>query len=383
MTDDFVMVLNGAEHPVCLGDFHRTADEGLEGWCWYPDEPEERAIVEFLVNGEVVRAARATRFLQNRRALGTGDGYCGFWFPIPSEIQRGDTRSVLEVRERRFQQVFGRVVFGSVDRAQEIRLDGVDDSLQAIGSAINSLAQVPDFGSQLKELGRTLLHLATRPHERGRTRIPGLTACLDRIATVPAVDLGWSPNPHVSIIVPPPAADIVGLAATLRDASHALAALGAEFILLDDGASPLTAFLPTRLRYLHLIRMVATERTGGSLNAAAAIARGSLLAFAHPGGPHPAGLSEAVIAAGHGSLDLDIPAAAIPAPKNSKTQLHRLRCIVRKEHFIAMGGFDPGLEEAAMWLDIVDKANALRLQVRAWAPPVDPRLMRSPVTDHA
>lgn len=382
MIEYALMTHSDATSPACLGEFHLTSDEGLEGWCWYPDLPDERAVVELLINGDVIRAARATRFLQNRRELGMGDGYCGFWFPIPSEIDREQVRTVLEVRERRFQQIFGRVAFGSTDGTREMRLETVRVALATINGTLDGMARAPRFSDSLKELGQTLLHLATRPHDRAKPRVPGLAACLERVTAVPAADLGWSPAPLVSIIVPPPTDDLVDLATTLRDASRALASLGAEFILLDDGALPLTALLPTRLRHLQLLRTDTAACRGSSLNAAVAIARGSFLAFAHPGGPNPAGLSEAVRETRPGILDLDSAVIARRALAGAKPQLHRLRCLVGREDFIAMGGFDPGLEEEAMWLDIIAKAGALGMHVHIWEAPLSPRLLQPQVAGH-
>ena len=373
----------GATSPTCAGEFHLTSDDGLEGWCWYPDQPEERAAVELLVDGKVVRAARATRFLQNRRDLGTGDGYCGFWFPLPSEIGREGVRTILEVRERRSQQIFGRVVFGSNDRAQHLRLDAVEAALTAAGDTLQQLPRTPAFSSQLQELSQILLHLATRPHDRAQPQTPGLAACLERIAFVPASDLGWSPAPHVSVIVPSPASDVAGLAATLRDASRALAGLGAELILLDDGALPMAALLPTRLRHLQLVRTPPASRPGAApgsaLNAAAAVARGAFLAVTQPGGPSPAGLREAAADAAQGTLGLE---AAGSDPEHADFRRHRLCCLVSREDLFAMGGFDPVLREEAMWSDLAAKAEALGMQVRRWTAPSPQRLLQPQAAHH-
>ncbi len=354
-----------------IGELHLDIEGCLEGWCWYPDQPDTRATVELLLDGDVVRVVRATRLRPALRDLGMGDGHYGFRFLLPVVVSPRGPRTVLELRERRLGTTVGRIVLGSGDPAREGRLDVAASVLATIAGTIDGFDLDQDRSAIIEGLGRTLLHLAARSPGQRAFGLPGLQAGLHRLADLPSADLGWCTSPQLSVIVPA-AGDIRDIAARLRGAIRMLRGVRTEFLLLDDGSVPLAMLLPTLLRGLRLVRTPPLSQSGASLNAAAAAARGEILAFARPGGPGLADLPRAAELP-PGALGLDASLATVngvPGPARH----HGLDCVVSRADLAAMGGFDPVYDRDALWDDLLAKAEALDLIVTTWEAPPRARL---------
>jgi hypothetical protein len=302
-----------------------------------------------------------------------GDGYCGFWFPFSSTSLTDEVLTVLEIREKRFDVVLGRIILGRDDKAKTRRLDAAESALASADRIIDGACVNSSLVHSMNDLGQTLLYLSGRARDKRRLGVPGLQACLEQIGEIPALDLGWEAVPRFSLIIRADG-DIAELAGRIRALARALEKFGAEFILLDDGTSPLAALLPTRLRHLGLVPIVRSDRPGIALNAAAAAARGAFLAYARRGGPRPAHLRGALERASKGKLDIDANIA--PALKAEVADLarHGLTCIVSREDFAALGGFEPLRPENEMWTNFLAKAKALDLKIAPWAAPQPGRL---------
>ena len=352
--------------PSVIGELYFDVNRGLEGWCSYPDQPGTRATVELLRNGEVVRASRATH-LRDELHDHMGDRHCGFWFPLPAGIVMDGPRIVLEARERRLGTIFGRIVLGNNAQAME-RLDAVAATQRVTADALAN----PNFdiAAILGALGHTLMHLSSRPPKQRKLGLPGLQACLEQIADIPPADFGWCSNPRLTLVVPA-TGNLKALAARLSYAARLLHRIDLEILLLDDGADPLVALLPTRLRGLVLIHTYSLAGLGGLLNAAVMTARGKVLAFARPGGPGLANLLEAIDLA-PGTIGFD--SRLISSPTVETTQNHLLQCLVYRSDVAAMGGFDPIEEGDALWNDLLGKAAAMGLVVTTWSAPQSARI---------
>lgn len=351
--------------PTAVGELHRDADGALHGWCWYPDQPMLRATVDLVRDREPVRAVRATRLRSELRERGMGDGHCGFWFPQPPGISTDGPRVVLEVRERRLGLTIGRIVVGSYDAELEGRLGAATTGVARVAAALDGLRPGPDAAVILGTLGRTLLHLAGRPRGQRGLGPPGLQACLQQVAQIPVADLAWCARPRLSVIVTA-TDDLPKLASRIKGAAHVLRPADPEFLLIDDGCVPLAALLPTRLRGLMLVRVPAWSGRGAALNAAAAAARGEILAIVRPGGPGLAGMGGCSIDPGLVGLDAGlVPGLVAPGP----LRRNGLHCLIRRVDLADMGGFDPWADEAGMWADILQKAQALGLSLSTWSTP--------------
>ena len=364
--------------PACLGQTVLSFEGQLDGWCWYPDQPTERAVVEVLVNGKVVQAYKAARLRIDLRDLDMGDGYCGFFLPMPQLKALHGMRTVIEVRERRLGQIIGRIILdGDETNPSAPRMERQAAAMDALSAQLAKLADSlsPICATAFEELGRTLSHLSRHPLKRASpSRHTSLAACHDRLTTLPRLDLGWCPAPRISVILSaPPSYDSAELVALLSETAAVLHPLGVEFILLDHGTASLTALLATRVKHLAVVQTNPALGLGSAFNAAALSARGNWLAFADTAQLGTAHLAEACQDTQDDMVYLAIPGlvqADIPMP------LHGLQCLLSRVSFMAIGGFDPTLETTAMWVDMRDKATMLGKRVLTWATPRQARPLR-------
>jgi hypothetical protein len=354
-----------------------STDGKWEGWCWYPDQPLERAVVEVFVGSRSIRAVRAARLRTDIRDLGMGDGYCGFQLPFPPK-EHLSGHSFVEVRERRFGRVIGRVVVGEDGqlKAKESRLRSAADALCVADGELNRLSgRVRQRAEPLEELGALLSHLS---EHRARTpmdssQMSAWAVGRARMTAVPPADLGCCPQPRVTMVVCAShggnACDVAALSAELRAAALTLRQVGAEFILVDDGAASLASLLPTRLRHLRVVRSIPDAALGTRLNAAVLASRGTWLAFARPGAIGIAQLLEVVMEAVDGTCHIEIAATKLePVSRH-----HRLKALVTRNALHDMGGFDPQLDDPALWSDLLDRATLIGQRIVKWNSPKEPR----------
>jgi hypothetical protein len=346
---------------------HLSGDGAVDGWCFYPDRPEERALVELVANGRVIGTMLATRLCVDRRDLGMGDGHYGFSFPF-SPPGTDDERVIVEVREKRFATVIGRLILGGDDPARTRRLEAIFSSLSAVDQVLSPLRADSTISDSMKTLGRTLIYLAGRPKDKRSLRLPGLQAGLADILEIPAMDLGWHPEPRFSIVIPAEV-DTAALANSIRTVAHALKGVGAEYFLIDNGEQGFATLLPTRLRGLNLIRVASSASLGAAFNAAAAAARGKFLIFARRGGPRPADLQNALDCVKSGEVGIDTDLAPEERTNTAGLVRHALQCTVSREDFAALGGFESLPSEAQAWRFFVAKARALGLKIAPWMSP--------------
>ncbi|WP_234732281.1 hypothetical protein [Acidocella facilis] len=69
------------------GEAHCDADWVLHGWCWNPATPSVRLTAELTIRGVMVRSVLASRFREDLRDRGVGDGYYAFNIIIPQEAR--------------------------------------------------------------------------------------------------------------------------------------------------------------------------------------------------------------------------------------------------------------------------------------------------------
>src|SRR6476620_6139153 len=132
--------------PACIGQAHLLFERNIDGWCWYPDQPGERALVDVLVNGRIVAATKAAQMRTDLRELEGCDGYCGFSVSLGDVAAMPEGEVIVEVRERRLQQTIGRILRPEVfvDPQLETRLQRVKVMLDTISGGIDG-ATAKDF----------------------------------------------------------------------------------------------------------------------------------------------------------------------------------------------------------------------------------------------
>lgn len=346
-----------------IGDLVLGVYGGLEGWCRYANHPDRRATVELLCNGESVRVCEAVRFRSDQRDLGAGDGYCGFWFILSDEIMLKGQHYVYEAREQEQGTIIGRVTVGRGDTSIEKDLLKECNFTNLLEEKI-SRQKTTNFASEaFSLLGKALLYKA-RNSQRGQPielTIP--KACAQEALDVQAADLRWHPNPRVSLIVTADS-DTEDLIKRLRLAAYALRRTTSEIIIVDDGSSPLIALLPSRLRGLVVVRTAPCVARGSRMNAAAAVARGDIMAFARLGGPSPADL-ETVADLPSNTLAFDANLGFHGTERQTHLR-HGLDCVVSRADFYSCGGFDPLEDGKSLWIDLFHKASAIGLALKPW-----------------
>ncbi len=203
-----------------LGDLRERADGGFDGWCWAPDRPGERLVVDLLVNDTVAVSMVAGLFRPDLLPLGCGDGHHGFSLRLPPDHVPAGEECLISARERRSRQVFGRVL-----RAGP-------------GLAPPGAARLAEAAAAVEALWRDLAPLRTAAGPAGRLRaafgrLAGELAALERPAAscVPGVA-----NPALTLVLPAPAA--AGHRAAL---APALAEIGADIVPADPAATPQAA----------------------------------------------------------------------------------------------------------------------------------------------
>ena len=92
--------------------FKLASDGVLQGWCWNPNRPAERLVVEILINERIVSAFVASRFREDLPGRNIGDGYYGFITTIAKSLLDAGDDFVISARERSSAYCFWRQVRG-------------------------------------------------------------------------------------------------------------------------------------------------------------------------------------------------------------------------------------------------------------------------------
>ncbi|WP_298214114.1 hypothetical protein [Acidocella sp.] len=74
------------------------------GWAWFEQDPERRADIEFLINGEVAGSAIADRHRPDVEQAGRGDGRYGFAWPLAFAALPVAEEIVISARDRASRQ---------------------------------------------------------------------------------------------------------------------------------------------------------------------------------------------------------------------------------------------------------------------------------------
>jgi hypothetical protein len=83
-----------------IGEVEIDRDGVLSGWCFSPARPAERVTIEILVNQSVVTTLVASRFREDLRNRGIGDGYHGFSVTLTKQIDAIASGGIVSAREK-------------------------------------------------------------------------------------------------------------------------------------------------------------------------------------------------------------------------------------------------------------------------------------------
>jgi hypothetical protein len=341
------------------GDLYLRADGALDGWCYAPDRPDERLVVELLVNDRVAVSMVAAMFRRDLLLRGCGDGYHGFLVRLPPNFPPAANECLITARERRSQRVFGRLLRPG-PRAEEARLARLADEAAGLAAALGDLRARRAEGSRAAPLRVALGALACE-----------LDPTVSRRALVlPPVE---APRLTLGLIV----ADVATALRQIRALAPALADIGGEIVAIDPAGT--AALLPARVRNLGYLQ--APGEPAAALRAAAETGRGAWLMLA---GAAPAPSAAALLAlarglpgGGRGVLVADALLPRADAPPAATLRLpaslgFALGC--NRDLWRAAGPIDAAREPAAEALAL--RAHLLGVPLLRVAEPAARRLVR-------
>ncbi len=82
----------------CVDQITKAAK--VEGWAWYPDQPEARVEVEFLADDVVIGSAIADLSRPDLAKAGIGDGRHSFSWPLPYDVLVSPGETIISVRDK-------------------------------------------------------------------------------------------------------------------------------------------------------------------------------------------------------------------------------------------------------------------------------------------
>jgi hypothetical protein len=140
-----------------LGEAQVDPDGVISGWCYCPARPTERVSVEILINDSLATTVVASRFLEDLRSRGIGDGYYGFSVTLTRQLNRMGSTGIVRVREKDSQFCFWHWVRGdfSLPAGFEARLAGVRAGIAAAAARVPAPADW-GLGPAFASLGREL-----------------------------------------------------------------------------------------------------------------------------------------------------------------------------------------------------------------------------------
>ncbi len=157
-----------------IGEAQVDSDGVISGWCYCPARPEERVSVEILINETLAATVVASRFLEDLRNRGIGDGYYGFSVTLTRQLNRMGETGIVRAREQRSQFCFWHWVRGdfSLPAGFEARLAAATAALAAAAARLPApapLGLAPAFSA----LGRQLSGQGTdRSRPAGPSAMP-------------------------------------------------------------------------------------------------------------------------------------------------------------------------------------------------------------------
>jgi hypothetical protein len=268
------------------GDLREHVDGGFEGWCWAPDRPDARLVVDLLVNDTLATSIVAALFRRDLQARGVGDGRHGFLLRLPPNLPETNGEHIVTARERASGVVFGRILRQPGGRAPGgERIDDLSDTIAGLWRRLEGArasVEAPPAVARLRDaLGLLAGRLAARhvPRRVAGDPDPGARP---RGPTIRLPDLA---APALSLILR--ATDAEATARRIAALAPAAELAGMDVIVVDPGTDPFAALLPARARHLRYWRDTGATTRAAAINLAATVARGTRLLLLDETTPAP------------------------------------------------------------------------------------------------
>jgi len=238
------------------GEVQLAADGVLQGWSWNPKRPAERLVLEILIDDKVVSTFVASRFREDLRERGIGDGYYGFTATLPKSLLDAGHKFVISARERASGYCFWRQVRGEPSLPDEFagrfaeaqhRISRVAQSkrFQMLGTTSSTSRIV----KEMRNLGTHLLTCAQAGRHQVSPVVNARTALLRHTAQV-SLDVFRNPKVSIILIADSTCNDVLSaISAVVPN----LTAMEASLLLIDRGTHDCVALAPSLfgdLRYI-------------------------------------------------------------------------------------------------------------------------------------
>jgi hypothetical protein len=239
------------------GDAQLASDGVLQGWCWNPNRPAERLVVEILINERIVSAFVASRFREDLPGRNIGDGYYGFITTIAKSLLDAGDDFVISARERSSAYCFWRQVRGEsglpndfVSRFAEARqrLSRVAQSSHLRAQGGPSLTS--RISTELSALGMHLRMAARLDDTRHPAPIARARTTLLQQTAPRKLEIFRNPKIAVIIIADSTSSEVLS---TISAIVPTLNSLEASLLLIDRGSNSDVALAPSlfgNLRYV-------------------------------------------------------------------------------------------------------------------------------------
>jgi hypothetical protein len=335
-----------------VGEVHLDGDGVMHGWCWDSTRPAERVTVQIELDETPVVILVASRFRDDLRERGYGDGYHAFMAALTRQLAQTQHPSLVQVREQKTGICFWQKLLGEFSIPADFA-----QTLAAARGDLAALAQSP-------ALCRTAAFST-----RLQASFAACGARLHQAAPEPlAFTLPASKTPRLSVVLDA-GADATVLLTALRSAAPRLGETAAEFILTDAGENP--EILAQTAQVQNLCYLRGSANGARRRNQAADLARGGALVFLdHAQGRLAAALAslnptQLVIAPElAGAISRIAPALTQNLPQIDGPALG-LRLACPTALFRTLGGFDPAMDDGA-GLDFVDFALRAGAPMGVW-----------------
>jgi hypothetical protein len=267
-----------------------SGTDGVIGWAWYPDRPDERVEVELLVGGMPVGTTLAIKFRPDLANAGLGDGNYGFYMPLPYDVLAQPRDVIITARDRRSGQILSKpwvlrqkTVEDALSRINELENDvrllrGTIAVLERRGAqddrgAAELFKTVGDFFSEL-----AVASAAGVPPGQLRTLKSAVADVTTGLAPF-AFPVCAVPDITVFVEAAGPAAVVYQ---SLRAVQESIGSAGAEVFLLDEGLSddaPLLPLVVQNMRYARLTGVSPVARRNNAMR----LASGKIVLFLSSG----------------------------------------------------------------------------------------------------
>ena len=269
------------------GWLEAISDEGrVVGWAWYPDRPDERVELEFLVDGHVAGTTTTGLYRADLAKAGIGEGRYGFSWPLPYSVLALPRDVIISARDKATGYVLPqpklyqkKAVADALSKVNELENDvrllrGTIAALERRGGqddrgAAELYKTVGDFFAELAAASA-----AGMPPRQLRTL---KSAVADVTTELAPFAFSICTTPDITIFV-----EAAGPAAAVHDSLRAvhdnIGAARAEVFLLDEGLSddaPLLPLVVQNMRYARLTGPSAVARRNDAMR----LASGKIVIF--------------------------------------------------------------------------------------------------------